>query len=163
MPTCRTRVVSKIRFPHLRMQMAISLLSPVSLMSVVCKIMEAFLKSSIFYHLNSTLSLSSTQHGFVPKRPCQTNLLVMEEWVTRIIDDRETADNVFLDFAKKFDSVDHRFLFTKLQAYGINGEIVSWITAFLGNTSFRVLVNGCRSEVTAAESGAQATITITTR
>ncbi len=65
-----------------------------------------------------------------------TNLPIMKEWVTRIIDDRETADFVFLDFAKIFYSLTHMFLFTKLRAYGFY--------AFLGNRYVLVLVNGRR-------------------
>ncbi len=64
-------------------------------------------------------------HLFNLTRSCLTNLLVMEEWATRIIDDHETADIVFLDFAKAFDSVNHRFLLTKLRAYGIHEDVVA--------------------------------------
>ncbi len=91
--------------------------------------------------------------NLVPKRSCLTNWLVMEVWVTWITDDHETVGIVFLDFAKAFDSANHRFSLTKLRAYDIHDDIVSRVAAFLGNRSFRVAVNGCHSEVTAAESG----------
>ncbi len=66
----------------------------------------------------------------------------MEECVTRIIDGHETADIFFLDFAKAFDSVTHRYELTKFRAYGIHDDIVSLVAAFLGNRPFRVGVNG---------------------
>ncbi len=40
---------------------------------------------------------------------------------------------IFLDFAKAFDKVPHRRLAYKLQAYGISGELLSWLTDFLSN------------------------------
>lgn len=66
--------------------------------------------------LDSTSNESFTEirhrNEFVPNRSCLTNLTVMEDWITRIIDDHETADIVFLDFAKAYDSVNHWFLLT---------------------------------------------------
>lgn len=46
-------------------------------------------------------------------------LLVMEEWVTGIMDDGYTADIVLLDSAKAFDSVNYRLLLLKIHAYGL--------------------------------------------
>ncbi len=82
-------------------------------------------------HLQWTASLSTAQHGFVPKRSCLTNLLLTEEWLTRIIDEGDVADMMFLDFSKAFDSVNHRFLLHKLIAYGIDAGLIRWIKAFL--------------------------------
>ncbi len=39
----------------------------VSLTSIVCKMMETILKSSLMKHLQQTASFSTAQHGFVPK------------------------------------------------------------------------------------------------
>ncbi len=61
------------------------------------------------------------QHGFAPKRSCLTNLLLTEEWFTRVIDEGDAADIMFLNFSKVLDSVNHRFLLHKLVAYGTDG------------------------------------------
>ena len=97
--------------------------------------------------------LSPLQHGFVPRRSCLSNLLITEERVTRIIDSGETADMVFLDFAKAFDSVNHRKLLAKLISAGVHPELVSWIGAFLKNRTFQVRVKDQLSTPGQATSG----------
>ena len=41
------------------------------------------------------------------------------------------VDVIYLDFAKAFDTVPHRRLIGKLEAYGIFGNILNWVKAFL--------------------------------
>jgi hypothetical protein len=62
------------------------------------------------------------------------------------LDEGGSVDVVYLDFAKAFDTVPHRRLEEKLLAYGIQGNILSWITNFLSGRMQRVVVNGKKSE-----------------
>ena len=55
------------------------------------------------------------------------------------------AHPVYMDFEKAFDKVPHRRLISKLHSYGVNSNIISWITDFLGKRRFRVVVNGIYS------------------
>ena len=50
-----------------------------------------------------------------------------------------------MDFEKAFDKVPHRRLISKLHSYGVNSNIISWITNFLDKRLFRVVVNGIYS------------------
>ena len=56
------------------------------------------------------------------------------------------VDTIYLDFAKAFDTVPHQRLINKLNSYGIVGNILNWITAFLSNRSQIVRVNGAHSK-----------------
>ena len=83
---------------------------------------------------------SEQQHGFRPKMSCVTQLLhVMEHW-TKISDDGNDVDIIYLDFRKAFDCVPHQRLLSKLKAYGIAGSVLNWITDFLSNRRQRVKV-----------------------
>ena len=61
---------------------------------------------------------------------------------------REWLDNnntVYLDLIKAFDTVPHCCLIGKLEAYGIDGSLLSWIFSFLMGHTQKVSVNGSLS------------------
>ncbi len=44
------------------------------------------------------------------------------------MDDSEVIDVVFLDFAKAFGKVPYKRLLAQLRAYGIEGQVLKWIS-----------------------------------
>ena len=79
-------------------------------------------------------------------KSCLTNLLeTFEDW-TSAVDQGYSVDMIYLDYSKAFDSVPHRRLISKLEAYGIHGNLSLWLTNFLTNCLQRVVVNGCLSD-----------------
>ena len=69
--------------------------------------------------INNNL-LINLQHGFVPRKSCQSNLLSMRNILTDAIEHNLEVDLVYLDVAKMFDLLPHRKLIHKLEKYGIN-------------------------------------------
>ena len=115
---------------------------PVSLTSVICKVMESLIRDQIVDHMVNNKLFNERQYGFVPGRSCMTQLLlVLDKW-TEMLDNGYPIDIIYLDFAKAFDKVPHVRLLEKIKAYGINGEIFNWIKNFLNNRKQRVKVNG---------------------
>ena len=93
-------------------------------------------------HVVKNHLISDKQHGFVPNRNCMTNLLMaVEEW-TSMFDDSMAFDLTYTDFSKAFDSVPHARLLKKLEALGIQGNLLKWIQVFLTNRKQRVVVEG---------------------
>ena len=126
---------------------------PVSLTSILCKVMEMFVCDALLDHLLSADLLSYDQFGFLPNRSCALQLLVViEEW-TKIVDRRGALDVVYLDFKKAFDSVPHVRLISKLRAYGVGGNVLRWIQAFLHDRRQRVIVEGHHSGWATVSSG----------
>ena len=76
---------------------------PISLTSIVCKILESFVCKAIVAHLNEHKLLRSSQHGFVAHRSCLTNLLEYLESVTDLLDKGHNVDVFYLDFSKALD------------------------------------------------------------
>ena len=64
------------------------------------------------------------------------------EEVTKILDNGEAVDLIYLDFAKAFDKVPHCRLFKKLEAHGIRGNILNWIKEWLNNRRQKVCIDG---------------------
>ena len=119
---------------------------PISLTSQLCRIFESIMRDFIVAHLESTDIISRSQHGFRKGGSCLSNLLQFLDQVTRIIEDDECADVIYLDFAKAFDKVPHRRLMEKLDKHGIGGRVRDWIKEWLRDRRQRVCVNGYSSD-----------------
>ena len=55
--------------------------------------------------------------------------------------------DVFLDFRKAFDTVDHNILLSKLCYYGIRGSALDWFVSYLVNRKQYVTYNNEQSEL----------------
>ena len=86
---------------------------PISLTSVLCKLCEHILHSTILTHLANHKILSDAQYGFRKRRSCDTQLLLALNDFARGIKDKSQTDIIFLDFAKAFDKVSHQGLLKK--------------------------------------------------
>ena len=63
-----------------------------------------------------------SQHGFTNGRSCLTNLISFYDKVTRLVNEDQAVDVVYLDFSKAFDTVPHNILVEKLAAHGLDGH-----------------------------------------
>ena len=126
---------------------------PISLTSIVCKIMESFIKDTVMTHLISENLLSAKQFGFISGRSTVTQLLKYLDKCIETIVNGGVVDTIYLDFQKAFDTVPHRRLIGILESYGINGDILTWIKAFLIGRTQVVRVNGSESESAPVLSG----------
>ncbi len=123
---------------------------PVSLTSIACKILEKIIRKKIMDHMNTNKFFTVFQHGFLEGRSCVTNLLSTMDYWTRTLDEKGAIDCIYLDFRKAFDSVPHRRLLHKMDAYGIQ---LKWLEDFLIGRSQQVSVNGSTSAKVPVTSG----------
>ena len=126
---------------------------PVSLTSIVGKLMEGHIKRELEKHLEENDLITDTQHGFMGGKSCATNLLNFLEVLTKAADEGQSVDVVYLDFAKAFDKVPHSLLMTKLAAHGIGGKVQHWIKNWLTDRRQRVVVDGAESPWAEVKSG----------
>ena len=118
---------------------------PISLTSIVCKLMEKFIKQAILDYLLENDLLSNKQHGFISGRSTVTQLLRYLDECIEEISDGSVVDAIYLDFSKAFDTVPHKRLMSKLESYGITGKVKEWVKAFLTGRSQTVKVNNDES------------------
>ena len=90
---------------------------------------------------------------FFEKRPCETQLTMLFEYLARNTSADKPTDLILLDFLNAFDKVNHSKLLWKLCQYGIRVNALSWIRAFLGNQSQTVVLKGEESESVPVTSG----------
>ncbi len=128
---------------------------PISLTSVPCKILEHIIHRHMMDHFDRQNILTDSQHGFRPKRSCETQLLVTTHDIAQKLDNPKIrqVDAIVLDFAKAFDKVPHKRLLGKLDYYGIRGPLLQWIDTFLTNREQRVVLDGCYSPSISVTSG----------
>ena len=88
---------------------------PVSLTSIICKILESIIRDKIMKYMQVKRLITSSQHGFVPNKACVTNLLETLDIVTDAVNKGHLVDLVLLDLAKAFDKVSHEKLIHKLE------------------------------------------------
>ena len=118
---------------------------PISLTSVIGKVLERIIKEQITEHLDRHNLTYDTQHGFKKGRSCTTNLLVYLEDITKLVDDGTPVDAVYLDLAKAFDMVPHRRLIAKIKAHGVEDKALHWIQAWLADRKQKVITQGAES------------------
>ena len=92
---------------------------PISLTSIVCKLMEHVVYSSVINFLDDNDILSDFQHGFRQRRSCETQLINTLRDFSNCLDKSSQVDAILLDFSKAFDKVDHSTLLLKMSDYGI--------------------------------------------
>ena len=87
---------------------------PVSLTSIPCQLLETLFRSRIVQYLEQNNLSSPSQHGFISKRSCLSNLLVALEAITKAIDEGNVVDMIYFDYQKAFDTVPHHRLKVRL-------------------------------------------------
>ena len=126
---------------------------PISLTCILCKVLEHIMASHLVKHFDKHDLLYDLQHGFREKRSCDTQLTMLLEDLARNTSVGKQTDLILLDFSKAFDKVNHSKLIWKLHQYGIRGNALSWIQAFLGNRSQTVVIEGEESGSVPVSSG----------
>ena len=114
---------------------------PVSLTSVICKLLETIIRDHMVDFLNKHKLINLSQHGFLKARSCLTNLLCFFEEITKWVDDGSPIGVIKLDFQKAFDKVPHQRLILKLQSGGMTNTIINWVEQWLTNKRQRVVVD----------------------
>ena len=123
-----------------------------SLTSIVCKLLKSVVRDSVLDHLCCNNLLSNKQFCFIGGRSTTLPLLTFLDECVKTLARGDTVDTVYLDFSKAFDTVPHCRLLGKLEAYGIVGSLLSWISFLMGRTQ-KVSVNGSLSSSKPVPSG----------
>ena len=128
---------------------------PVSLTSILCKVLEKLISVRIIKYADEYDILSDNQFGFRNGRNCEQMLVKFFHHVCKSLDDRKCnlVDGIFLDFSSAFDKVDHNLLLSKLHSLGIRGSLLQWIQSFLFERKQRVVFKGAVSSWVSVTSG----------
>ena len=94
---------------------------PISLTSVLCKLLEHIIRSNIMTHFDTHNILSDTRHGFRKHTSTETQIIGTIHDLAQTLEEGGQMYCTLLDFSKAFDKVPHRRLLHKLKYYGVCG------------------------------------------
>ena len=115
--------------------------------------MEHIISSQEMRHLDINYVLHDAQHGFRKRRSCETQLLLSADDFLKTLDKNVQTDDILLDFSKAFDRVAHKHLLKKLEAIGVTGTTLGWISSFLTDREQTVVLEGMSSDAKPVTSG----------
>ena len=119
---------------------------PVSLLNVMSKVMESIVNTQLMNYLDNNHLLSNNQFGF-RRRVGTADLLtsLQHEWASAL-SAGSIAHVLAVDIQGAFDKVSHAGLISKLQGYGIGGNLLLWLTDYLLNRRLQTVVSGKTSQ-----------------
>ena len=117
---------------------------PISILSIISKILERHVHTIIYQHLCLHYPLSDKRWGFLPGRSTSSALLsVTHDWMS-YLDESSDVCSIYFDLQKAFDNVAHSLLMQKLPDIDLDPYmyIVQWIGSYLSCRSQHVVVDG---------------------
>ena len=120
---------------------------PISLLSLLSKILEKHLYYLIIDHLEEGHLLSDSQWGFRSGRSTTSALLsTLSSWLSSL-DSGMDIYAVFFDYQKAFDTLSHHPLLDKLSSIALDSHLISWVANYLTSRNQRFMVDGavCRT------------------
>lgn len=118
---------------------------PISLLSPIAKLLEAL----ILPHINENITLEEHQHGFRKNRSTTTALHIMQDQISRGINqERPCARTVMvaLDLSKAFDTISTEILLKDIHDSNVSPKIKRWINGYLSGRLTYVEFRGTKSK-----------------
>ena len=112
------------------LQVSVTNYRPVTLLSIVSKVLERCMYEPLEEQFSD--QLSSSQHGFVKKRSVESNKLCFLNGVQEALEENHgSVYALYIDFSKAFDNVPHSELLISVTRIGVDGCVVNLLNDYL--------------------------------
>ena len=112
---------------------------PVSVLNVLSKIFQNFMKGQLMSFIENHLSVFLSAHRSSYSSQ-HVLICLIEEWRQKL-DSNHFVGAVLMDLSKAFDCIPHDLLIAKLSAYGLNDEALAYIFSYLSGRKQSVKLN----------------------
>ena len=126
---------------------------PISLLSLVSKLLERFIHNALLEHVLEYGHLSPKQFGFCPGSSTQEAILAATHDWHEALERHNSVACVFFDLSKAFDSLPHSLVLASLAKVGVCGTLYSWFQSYLSGRQQQVVLNGVSSQPARVTSG----------
>lgn len=111
---------------------------PIALVPVFSKIYEKYIYNELYTYFEKYKILCDEQKGFRQNK--NINMAIYDFYKTIItnVDNRIPVCAIYCDMTQAFDYVDHSILLSKLESYGIRGNVLNLLKSFLTNHKQRL-------------------------
>ena len=117
----------------------------ISVLPVISKIFENVMFTQLVKYFTNNNLLSSQQYGFRSNRSTDLAALEVMDRNIKNMNDNLWPVNIYLDFSKAFDSLNHIILLSKLKFYGIQQNALCLLKSYLSNRSQYVQLDNVKS------------------
>ena len=126
---------------------------PISILSIILKVIEKHVTKHLFAYLNKYSLLHKSQSGFRKHHFCNAALInLIDRWLSSI-DKGDIMGPVLFDLRKAFDVVDHDLPLEKLAAYKFSTTSQNWIRSYLTNRKQCIVNQNIRASLQTVKSG----------
>ena len=115
---------------------------PISLLPIFSKLYEKVMHKRLYAFITSNNIIHPLQFGFQENDSVHHALISITEAIRSTLDNKKYGCGIFVDLQKAFDSVNHNILLSKLEHYGIRGNVLLWFASYLSDRYQYVSVNG---------------------
>ncbi len=103
----------------------------ISLLCCIFKVFEKIIFDHVYAYLKYHGILSKKNNLVSSKVTIPYHLISICNLLYKGLDNGDEFIGVFLDLTKAFDKVWHTGLIFKIEKYGINGNLLKWLTSYL--------------------------------
>ena len=120
---------------------------PISNLTFLSKVIEKCVHKQLTEYVTASGLFADFQSGYRKAHSCETAVLKIHNDVLLMLDQKSHVVLMLLDLSAAFDTINHDLLVNRLKkSYGLDGYIIKWIQSYLKNRSFKVVVNGKKSD-----------------
>ena len=127
--------------------LSVSNYRPISLLPIFSKIFERIIYNQFIAYIEENKILDELQFGFQRNKSTEHAIYAIMTNLTEAFSKKLSSYCIFLDFAKAFDTVNHKILLDKLAYYGVSGKTLELFSSYLSNRNQVVEVNGVLSDI----------------